>query len=67
MSQLGNVIMSSAPLLLYSQLFRRITDLPGFGTVSYVDYLTPGVAIMTAFSSSASCSGRRTEASSAGS
>jgi ABC-2 type transport system permease protein len=36
-------------LLLYSQLFRRITDLPGFGTTSYVDYLTPGVAIMTAF------------------
>ena len=29
-------------LLLYSQLFRRITDLPGFGTTSYVDYLTPG-------------------------
>jgi ABC-2 type transport system permease protein len=36
-------------LLLYSQLFRRITDLPGFGTSSYVDYLTPGVAVMTAF------------------
>jgi ABC-2 type transport system permease protein len=36
-------------LLLYSQLFRRITDLPGFGTTSYVDYLTPGVAVMTAF------------------
>ncbi len=36
-------------LLLYSQLFRRITDLHGFGTVSYVDYLTPGIAIMTAF------------------
>lgn len=36
-------------LLLYSQLFRRITDLPGFGTGSYVDYLTPGIAIMTAF------------------
>ena len=36
-------------LLLYSQLFRRITDLPGFGTTSYVDYLTPGIAIMTAF------------------
>ena len=29
-------------LLLYSQLFRRITDLPGFGTTSYIDYLTPG-------------------------
>ena len=36
-------------LLLYSQLFRRITELPGFGTTSYIDYLTPGVAIMTAF------------------
>jgi len=36
-------------LLLYSQLFRRITDLHGFGTTSYVDYLTPGIAIMTAF------------------
>jgi ABC-2 type transport system permease protein len=36
-------------LLLYSQLFRRITELPGFGTTSYVDYLTPGIAIMTAF------------------
>lgn len=36
-------------LLLYSQLFRRITDLPGFGTTSYVDYLTPGIAVMTAF------------------
>jgi ABC-2 type transport system permease protein len=36
-------------LLLYSQLFRRITDLGSFGTSDYVDYLTPGVAIMTAF------------------
>jgi ABC-2 type transport system permease protein len=36
-------------LLLYSQLFRRITDLPGFGATSYIDYLTPGVAVMTAF------------------
>ena len=35
-------------LLLYSQLFRRITDLGSFGTSDYVDYLTPGVAIMTA-------------------
>ena len=36
-------------LLLYSQLFRRITDLPGFATGSYIDYLTPGIAVMTAF------------------
>ena len=36
-------------LLLYSQLFRRITELPGFGTHTYIDYLTPGIAVMTAF------------------
>ncbi len=36
-------------LLLYSQLFRRVTDLGGFGTSSYIDYLTPGIAVMTAF------------------
>ena len=36
-------------LLLYSQLFRRITDLPGFGTTSYVEFLTPGIVVITAF------------------
>lgn len=36
-------------LLLYSQLFRRITDLPGFGTTSYIQFLTPGIVVMTAF------------------
>jgi ABC-2 type transport system permease protein len=36
-------------LLLYSQLFRRITDLPGFGTTSYITFLVPGIVIMTAF------------------
>ncbi|MDQ3889465.1 MAG: ABC transporter permease [Actinomycetota bacterium] len=36
-------------LLLYSQLFRRITELPGFGTDSYIEFLMPGVVIMTAF------------------
>jgi ABC-2 type transport system permease protein len=36
-------------LLLYSQLFRRITQLPGFGTSSYIQFLTPGIVIMTAF------------------
>ena len=36
-------------LLLYSQLFRRITDLPGFETTSYVQFLTPGIVVMTAF------------------
>jgi ABC-2 type transport system permease protein len=36
-------------LLLYSQLFRRIIDLPGFETSSYIDFLAPGVVVMTAF------------------
>ena len=36
-------------LLLYSQLFRRIVDLPGFDTDSYVQFLTPGIVVMTAF------------------
>jgi ABC-2 type transport system permease protein len=36
-------------LLLYSQLFRRIVELPGFGTDSYIQFLTPGVVVMTAF------------------
>jgi ABC-2 type transport system permease protein len=36
-------------LVLYSQLFRRIVDLPGFGTESYIDFLAPAVVIMTAF------------------
>jgi ABC-2 type transport system permease protein len=36
-------------LLLYSQLFRRIVDLPGFQGLSYVDFLAPGIVIMTAF------------------
>ena len=36
-------------LLLYSQLFRRIVELPGFETSSYVQFLTPGVVVMTSF------------------
>ena len=36
-------------LLLYSQLFRRIVDLPGFEGQSYIQFLTPGIVIMTAF------------------
>jgi ABC-2 type transport system permease protein len=36
-------------LLLYSQLFRRIVDLPGFNTSSYVQFLTPGIVVMTSF------------------
>jgi ABC-2 type transport system permease protein len=46
------VILLAQPffwLFLYSQLFRRLTELPGFGTDSYVQFLTPGIVVMTAF------------------
>ena len=36
-------------LLLYSQLFRRVVDLPGFETRSFLDFFAPAVVIMTAF------------------
>jgi len=37
-------------LLLYSQLFGQLPRLGGFGTNSYLQFLTPGVAILGAFS-----------------
>lgn len=36
-------------LLLYSQLFQRITELGDFGTEDYVDFFLPGVVVMNAF------------------
>ena len=38
-------------LLLFSQLFHRVTDIPGFTGGSYVSYLAPGVVVMTALMS----------------
>jgi ABC-2 type transport system permease protein len=38
-------------LLLFSQLFERVVDIPGFGNQSYIAYLTPGVIVMTALMS----------------
>lgn len=35
-------------LLLFGQLFRQVSTLPGFPTGSYIAYLTPGVVVMTA-------------------
>ncbi|MCL5736272.1 MAG: ABC transporter permease [Actinobacteria bacterium] len=35
-------------LLLYGALFRRIVEIPGFGSGSYIDFLTPGIVVMTA-------------------
>lgn len=38
-------------LFLFGNLFRKITELPGFGAESYLDYLVPGVVVMSAVSS----------------
>ena len=35
-------------LLLFGSLFKRVVELPGFHGGSYVDFLTPGVLIMSA-------------------
>ncbi len=37
-------------LLLFGQLFRNVTEIPGFAAAggSYLDYLTPGILVMTA-------------------
>jgi ABC-2 type transport system permease protein len=36
-------------LLLFGALFKRVVDLPGFGASgSYIDYLTPGIVVMSA-------------------
>jgi ABC-2 type transport system permease protein len=52
--QAGVVIITLAQpaiwLFLFGELFRRVVDLPGFGAVSYLDYLVPGVVIMNAVS-----------------
>jgi ABC-2 type transport system permease protein len=40
-------------LLLFGQLFKGVAEIPGFaGAASYLDYLMPGVVIMTALFSS---------------
>ncbi len=35
-------------MLLFSQLFRAVTQIPGFESTSYVQFLAPGIAIMSA-------------------
>lgn len=35
-------------LLLFGALFERVVDIPGFGAGDYVDYLVPGIVVMTA-------------------
>lgn len=36
-------------LLLFGALFQTVADIPGFGSDNYVQFLAPGVVVMTAF------------------
>ena len=36
-------------LLLFGALFERTVDIPGFASDSYIEFLAPGVVVMTAF------------------
>ncbi|MBS1880452.1 MAG: ABC transporter permease [Actinobacteria bacterium] len=36
-------------LLLFGALFEAVTDIPGFGSTNYIEFLAPGVVVMTAF------------------
>ncbi|MYW65160.1 ABC transporter permease [Streptomyces sp. SID8379] len=38
-------------LFLFGNLFKNVVELGGFGTTSYLDYLVPGVVVMSALSS----------------
>jgi ABC-2 type transport system permease protein len=38
-------------LLLFGALFKAVTEIPGFASGSYLDYLTPGIVVMLAVSS----------------
>ena len=35
-------------LLLFGALFKRVVEIPGFGGGSYLEFMTPGVVVMTA-------------------
>jgi ABC-2 type transport system permease protein len=43
-----SVVQPAIWLLLFGALFTNITHIPGFAVSSYVDYLVPGVVVMTA-------------------
>ncbi|MFF1393979.1 ABC transporter permease [Streptomyces sp. NPDC058287] len=38
-------------LFLFGNLFKKVVELGGFGTTTYLDYLIPGVVVMSALSS----------------
>lgn len=46
------IVMLVQPVVwlgLYGQLFRKVVEIPGFAATSYIQFLTPGVVVMTAF------------------
>ena len=38
-------------LFLFGNLFKRVVELPGFGSTSYLTYIVPGVVVMSAMAS----------------
>jgi ABC-2 type transport system permease protein len=47
-----NIVQPAIWLFLFGQLFRKVIDIPGFGTHgTYLEYLIPGIIAMTAMSS----------------
>jgi ABC-2 type transport system permease protein len=46
---LVNLVQPVIWLLLFGALFESVTDIPGFGSTDYIQFLAPGVVVMTAF------------------
>ena len=44
------VISPALYLLLFGALFKKVVELPGFGASSYINFLTPGIVVMSAIS-----------------
>jgi ABC-2 type transport system permease protein len=44
-----NLIQPVIWLLLFGALFETVSDIPGWGSESYIEFLAPGVVMMTAF------------------
>ena len=44
-----NLVQPVVWLLLFGALFEAVTDIPGFGSDNYIQFLAPGVVVMTAF------------------
>jgi ABC-2 type transport system permease protein len=44
-----NLVQPVIWLLLFGALFETVSDIPGWGSESYIEFLAPGVVMMTAF------------------